>query len=78
MKGWAASQKEMEYHLMCHAAADTGSGDPLMLDSTSDLLVSAASTRTACSSEYKILLRIIAEDECDDIPDVADVLALAP
>ncbi len=56
MKGWAASQKAMEYKVL-------GEGDE-----TNTLLTFSSSGMTG--DVYDTLLRAIAEEECDDIDDV--------
>lgn len=65
-KGWAASQRDMEYNLMC--AIGSASHEDL-LASGSDLLTSAISGTTSGGRDYEALLRVIMEDECDDVPD---------
>jgi hypothetical protein len=40
-----------------------------LLASGSDLLTSAISRTTSGDHNYEALLRVIAEDECDDVPD---------
>jgi hypothetical protein len=73
-KGWAASQNDMEYHLMCV----TGVGrEDLLICGSDDLLVSAGSGTTSGSHDYEVLLRVIAEDECDDVPDDVPDISLA-
>jgi hypothetical protein len=73
-KGWAASQNDMEYHLMCV----TGVGrEDLLICGSDDLLVSAGSRTTSGSHDYEVLLRVIAEDECDDVPDDVPDISLA-
>ncbi|KIK32456.1 hypothetical protein CY34DRAFT_19039 [Suillus luteus UH-Slu-Lm8-n1] len=62
----------MEYDLMC--ALSSGDSSP---SGSSDLLTSAISGFTPETPEYEALLRIIAEQECDDVPDVP-VVRLAP
>jgi hAT family C-terminal dimerisation region len=66
-EGWAASQKDMEYNLMC--ATGSASHEDLLASGSSDLLISATSGTTSGGCDYEALLRIIAEDECDDIAD---------
>lgn len=73
-KGWAASQNDMEYHLMCV----TGVGrEDLLICGSDDLLVSTGSGTTSGSHDYEVLLRVIAEDECDDVPDDVPDISLA-
>lgn len=66
-KGWAVSQKDMEYDWMC--ATSSASREDLLPSSFGDLLISAISGTTSDSHDYEALLRVIAEDKCDDVPD---------
>lgn len=73
-KGWAASQNNMEYHLMC--VTGSLSREDLLTSGSDDLLISAVSGTTSGSQNYDALLRVIAEDECDDVPDDIPDLSL--
>lgn len=68
-EGWQASQKDMEYDLMCALSSGDSSSS-----GSSDLLTSAIGGLTPETPEYEALLRIIAEQECDDVPDVPVVV----
>jgi hypothetical protein len=57
----------MDYNLMC--ATGSASHKDLLTSGSSDLLISATSRTTSGGHDYEALLRIIAEDECDDVPD---------
>lgn len=66
-KGWSASQKDMEYDLMC--VMGSVSHEDLLASGCGDVLISAISATTSGSRDYEALLRVIAEDECADVPD---------
>jgi hypothetical protein len=72
MKGWVALQKDMEYYLLY--ALDLPSSDKTLPPCSSSLFLSATSGTTSSSGNHDALLRIIAEKECDNIPD--DVKAI--
>jgi hypothetical protein len=73
-KGWAASQNNIEYHLMC--VTGSSSHEDLLMSGSDNLLISAISGTTSSSQNYDALLNIIAEDECDNIPDDIPDLSL--
>ncbi|KAG2132119.1 uncharacterized protein EDB93DRAFT_1255305 [Suillus bovinus] len=62
-KSWAASQNDMEYHLMY--VTGSLSHEDLLTSGSDDLLISAVSG----SYNFEALLRVITEDECDDVLD---------
>ncbi|KAG1894083.1 uncharacterized protein F5891DRAFT_1195634 [Suillus fuscotomentosus] len=72
-KGWAVSQRDMEYNLMC--VIGSASREDL-LASGGDLLTSAISGTTSGSHDHEALLRVIVEDKCDDVPD--DIATTVP